>query len=63
MKNKTTSLVLAILWTVVLITDIVSAVHGDLPNWTLVFCPLAILVLNRWTDYIVLEWEDQFNGD
>lgn len=46
------ALVLAICWTLVLITDIISAVIGNAPTWTLVFCPLIILVMDKWEDYI-----------
>ena len=45
-------LLLAILWSVVMAVDIISAVVGNDPNWILVFCPLIILVMDKWEDYI-----------
>lgn len=45
-------LTLAILWSTVLVTDIISAVVGNAPTWILVFCPLAILVIDKWNDYM-----------
>ena len=45
-------LLLAILWSVVMVVDIISAVVGNAPNWILVFCPLIILVMDKWEDYI-----------
>ena len=45
-------LLLAILWSIVMVTDIISAVIGNTPTWTLVFCPLIILVMDKWEDYI-----------
>ena len=44
---------LAICWTLVLIFDIVGAVSGTAPTWVAVFCPLSVLVLDCWVDYIV----------
>lgn len=43
-------LCLAIIWTIALITDIVSCVMGYEPSWILVFCPLVCLTLNYWID-------------
>ena len=54
MKRKTRSkmsLTLAIMWTICLFVDIIAAVTGDTPSWLLVFCPLTILVLDRWEHY------------
>ena len=45
-------LLLAILWSVVMAVDIINAVVGNDPNWILVFCPLIILVMDKWEDYI-----------
>lgn len=45
-------LLLAILWSIVMVVDIISAVVGNDPNWILVFCPLIILVMDKWEDYI-----------
>lgn len=39
---------LAIMWTVVLGVDILSAIIGMEPNWMLVFGPLVCLVADRW---------------
>lgn len=39
------SLISLILWTIVLIFDILSAAMGNSPNWVLVFCPLSMLIL------------------
>lgn len=43
---------IAICWTLILITDIVCAISGAAPTWVAVFCPLSILVLDCWVDYI-----------
>lgn len=42
---------LALIWTIVLISDILSAYSGNEPNWMLVFCPLILLVFKYWNDY------------
>ena len=42
---------LALIWSMVLITDIISACLGYESNWMLVFYPLITLVFNCWTDY------------
>ena len=42
---------LALVWSIVLITDIISACLGYESNWMLVFCPLITLVFNYWIDY------------
>lgn len=42
--------VLAIMWTCVLVMDIVSAAGGNEPTWSSVFCPLICLTLQRWSD-------------
>lgn len=39
------SLISLILWTIVLIVDILNAVMGNSPNWVMVFCPLSMLIL------------------
>lgn len=44
-------LTLALLWTLSLIVDIISACVGNDPTWTLVFCPLVVLVMGCWNDY------------
>ena len=45
-------LLLAILWSIVMAVDIISAAVGNDPNWILVFCPLIILVMDKWEDSI-----------
>jgi hypothetical protein len=44
-------LLLPILWTFVLIIDIISMAMGNSPDWIIVFCPLVILVILLWIDY------------
>lgn len=44
---------LALIWTIVLIADILSACLGYEPNWMLVFCPVVALVFNCWVDYSI----------
>lgn len=36
---------LAILWSLALIADIISAAKGESPSWILVFCPLVTLIV------------------
>ena len=43
---------MAIMWSIVLVADIISAVVGNDPSWVLVFCPLTILVMDKWENYI-----------
>lgn len=45
-------LMLAVLWSIALVADIISAVIGNEPSWVLVFCPLVILVMDKWEDYV-----------
>lgn len=45
-------LLLAILWSFALVVDIISAVTGNAPNWILVFCPIIVVVMDKWEDYI-----------
>lgn len=55
MKCQTKSkvnLVLAIMWSICLLANIISAAIGETPGWVLVFCPLTILVFDRWEHYI-----------
>lgn len=42
----------AICWTLILITNIVNAVSGAAPTWVAVFCPLSVLAVYCWADYI-----------
>ena len=44
-------LMLAIMWTVALVCDIITCALGSAPTWVLVFCPLIILVLDKWEAY------------
>lgn len=41
-----------ILWTIVLVGDIMMAVSGAAPNWLLVFCPLIVVWFNSLMEYI-----------
>lgn len=43
---------LAIMWSIILILDIASALTGGTPSWFSVFCPLLVLVLRYWMDYL-----------
>ena len=55
MKRQTkskASLAMAIMWSVCLFVDIIAAAVGESPNWILVFCPLTILVFDRWEHYV-----------
>ena len=51
---------LALIWTIVLIADIVSACLGYEPNWMLVFCPVIALVYNCWVDYSITRLKNLF---
>ena len=44
-------LTFAIMWSMVLIADMASALAGGAANWILVFCPLSVLILKCWVDY------------
>ena len=44
-------LTLALLLTLSLIVEIISACVGNEPSWILAFFPLGILVMDRWEDY------------
>lgn len=44
-------LTLAIMWSVVLIVNFISMLVGCEATWILVFCPLTILVLDKWERY------------
>lgn len=43
---------LAIAWTIALIADIYLTIAGEQPTWVLVYCPLIILVTDKWDAYI-----------
>jgi hypothetical protein len=45
-------LLLAIMWTVVLLCDIVSLATGGSPSWIMVFCPLVVLVFRCWEEFL-----------
>lgn len=51
------NLVLAILWTVALVSNIISACIGNKPSWVLVCCPLIVLVIDYWTKYVAEKYE------
>lgn len=44
-------LTLAIMWSVALVADIICMACGGEASWILVFCPLIILVLDKWERY------------
>ena len=46
-------LVLAILWTIILIVNIVEVCFGMPSSWVSVFVPITVLVLDHWLDYIL----------
>ena len=46
-------LIFAIGWTLILIMDIFLACNGHTPTWVSVFCPLAVLAISAWMDYLV----------
>lgn len=50
---KGMKLILAILWTVIAAMDIAQAVAGMTPTWVSVFCPLSIVVLDSWMDWLI----------
>ena len=41
----------AIMWSIVLMADMASALTGGAANWILVFSPLSVLILKSWQDY------------
>ena len=45
------TLFLAIFWTISLCLNIISCVLGGAPTWLSVFCPLIIVVMDRWLEY------------
>lgn len=45
-------LIYAIIWTFVFIIDFINMLIGNEPSWFLVFCPLAILVVEYWDQYL-----------
>ena len=44
---------LALLWTIVLILDIIACILEITPTWLMVFGPLTTLVFHYWIDYFV----------
>jgi len=50
---KGIKLTLAILWTLIAVMDIIQAAAGVTPTWFSVFCPLSIVVLDSWVDWLV----------
>lgn len=45
------NLLLAILWSICLAVDIIACALGSAPTWVTVFCPLIILVMDKWEKY------------
>lgn len=45
-------LFLAICWSLVMFCDIIVCVGGGSPTWIAVFCPLVVVVVNYWLDWI-----------
>lgn len=45
------NLLIAILWSFCLVIDIIACAVGSAPNWVIVFCPLIILVMDKWKNY------------
>lgn len=45
-------LLVPILWTLVLIIDVIYAVLGISPAWSFVFFPLITLVIEVWLDFL-----------
>ena len=43
------------LWSIVLIGDIIMAVSGTAPSWVFVFCPLIVVWFNSLMEYIHYE--------
>ena len=41
-----------ILWSIVLVGDIMMAVSGTAPTWVFVFCPLIVVWFNSLMEYI-----------
>lgn len=52
MNFKTSYLVLSLMWTVVLVMDIVQLIAGESPTWVMTLCPLITLVVTDWLEYI-----------
>lgn len=48
-------LLLAICWSIILVADIFCCLAGEDASWILVFCPLAVVVLNTWLDFFDYE--------
>ena len=48
--RKTWNIILAIMWTFVLVIDVILWVCGATPQWLAVFCPLIAVVVNTWID-------------
>lgn len=44
-----------VLWSIVLVSDIMMAVLGDPPSWIFVFCPLIVVWFNSLMEYIHCE--------
>lgn len=53
MSKRKENLILAILWSIVLICQFIEVILGTFqPSKLDVFCPLALLVLEYWANYL-----------
>lgn len=50
--KKNINLFLALAWTLLFIAEVILCISGSDPTWGLVFCPLAVVCVNAWCDYI-----------
>ena len=46
-------LFLAIAWTIIGIGDVILCSQGQVPTWTMVFCPLSVVIFDCWCDWVV----------
>lgn len=59
MREKRSNLVLAILWTIVLIVNIIEYIRGTFePTIFNMFVPLILLVSEYWLEYLDSLWGD-----
>lgn len=45
-------LFLAVCWTIVLVSDIANCALGGTPTWVSVFCPLSVVVIDAWLEWL-----------
>ncbi len=62
-ENNYTLLTCAVLWTMCLFMDVISAITGGSPSWSTVLCPLFILVINYWIEFIKRTRKPPFRGE